>query len=702
MNKSVDTFTWIPLYKELAIKLSAYRDRQSELIQLLEDIRTKGYVVTPLNDQSEENGDPHLLQEIDPFTFFGTFNRGIRNEHRNGILSELRNYFGCDSPLPNDFSGIPIINNQQSWFIRYKFKRSTSDTSKLWEVFQQALGPDPLNNKAFLQSYDNALEISGVNVNLSMGLFWIRPDTFLSLDGTNRAYLEMGTDSHSNSNSYIKTLAKISDSNPKSFFEISHTAYEKIANKNSEKPLADTSSYWLVNSSWNEDDRTSEFLENGIWVNRQKDGKFADLVSQMKVGEKIALKFTATQKYDLPFEANGKTVSRMTIKARGTIVKTHDNGNSVEVEWESDFKEKQWYFYTLIKTVWQIKLSNRPKKWLKPSESLLQFVFHDQPQDYEYFRKLWKFDNPVSDKNTNELDDLSVPYGIEDIINDGVFMPFEEIEQTIDRLKDKKNLILQGTPGVGKTFIAEKLAFALMQESDKSRVKFVQFHQSYTYEDFVRGYRPLEEKAGTFGIQDGVFFNFCNQAREDERPHVLIIDEINRGNLSQIFGELLMLIEKDKRSEKYAIPLMYTRIDEPNFYVPDNLYIIGMMNLADRSLALVDYALRRRFAFKTLEPAYQNKAFRKWLSNRSMPTEIIELIIGRITELNETIAADESLGNNYTVGHSYFCPSEDNQSKKNREWFNTIVDTEILPLLTEYWFDNYEKLSSARSKLLAP
>ena len=165
---------------------------------------------------------------------------------------------------------------------------------------------------------------------------------------------------------------------------------------------------------------------------------------------------------------------------------------------------------------------------------------------------------------------------------------------------------------MGKTFLAKKLAYALMGEKDDKRVEIVQFHQTYSYEDFVRGYRPLPEQAGTFGLQDSVFYEFCKRAEKDaDRDFVFIIDEINRGNLSQIFGELLMLIEADKRGPEFAVPLVYRRPDEPRFFVPSNLYIIGLMNLADRSLAIVDYALRRRFAFKTLSPQYHSNFFRR-------------------------------------------------------------------------------------------
>lgn len=196
---------------------------------------------------------------------------------------------------------------------------------------------------------------------------------------------------------------------------------------------------------------------------------------------------------------------------------------------------------------------------------------------------------------------------------------------------------------------------------DDRRIEMVQFHQSYSYEDFIRGYRPLPDKAGSFGLRDGIFYNFCQRVKEDpDHPYVFIIDEINRGNLSQIFGELLMLIEADKRGPENVLPLVYHNKHEPLFYVPQNLYLIGLMNVADRSLAMVDYALRRRFAFMTLKPQFQNESFRRWLLDRRMSDDLIGLIVTRMGALNQEIADDALLGENYQIGHSYFCPKGNN------------------------------------------
>jgi 5-methylcytosine-specific restriction protein B len=294
------------------------------------------------------------------------------------------------------------------------------------------------------------------------------------------------------------------------------------------------------------------------------------------------------------------------------------------------------------------------------------------------------------------------PYSLETLLSEGAFLSEEQAIEILERLQIKKALILQGAPGVGKTFLARKLAYALMEEIDLARCEMVQFHQSYSYDDFVRGYRPMPEKNGSFGLQNGVFYEFCQRASNDpDREYVFIIDEINRGNLSQIFGELLMLIEHDKRGEEHSVPLVYQTKNEARFYIPANVYLIGLMNLADRSLALVDYALRRRFAFFTLQPQFESEIFRDWLLEREMKPRLVERITQRMSALNRAIKADPLLGENYQIGHSYFCPKGDSFAKLDEAWYRSIIRTEIVPLLKEYWFDNPKKAEDAERELLA-
>ena len=291
-------------------------------------------------------------------------------------------------------------------------------------------------------------------------------------------------------------------------------------------------------------------------------------------------------------------------------------------------------------------------------------------------------------------------YTVDDILDNGCFLDRATLETMLQRLKTKQSIILQGPPGAGKTWLSKKLAYALIGRKDDDQVRQVQFHPNLSYEDFVRGWRPHGD--GKLQLVDDPFLEMSKIACQNpDRVYVMVIEEINRGNPASIFGELLTLLEADKRNQENALALAYPREGNERFHIPPNVYVIGTMNLADRSLALVDFALRRRFAFFDLEPIF-NDTWHNWVQQRITNSEDFpDTIKQRIVSLNQQIASDPNLGPQFRIGHSHFTPTADATIDNPERWFKDVVETEIAPLLREYWFDNADRAEEETVKLLS-
>lgn len=318
---------------------------------------------------------------------------------------------------------------------------------------------------------------------------------------------------------------------------------------------------------------------------------------------------------------------------------------------------------------------------LRGCPELERMEYFENPQGSLFKLTRGEFDfivDLIREENPLKVESAIDTYTKDDFLKE-VYMTETRYENLVAVLRNKKNIILQGAPGVGKTFAAKRLAYSMMGKKDESHIEFVQFHQNYSYEDFMMGYKPVEDG---FELKYGIFYRFCQKAaNQPDKDYFFVIDEINRGNMSKIFGELLMLIERDYRGEKAT--LAYNGL---TFSVPRNLYIIGMMNTADRSLAMIDYALRRRFSFFEVEPGFDSDGFIQY--QKGLNNEMLNELVARVKDLNKEIALDKSLGKGFCIGHSYFC----GRDICTEEWLHAIVDYDILPMLSEYWFDDTNKL----------
>lgn len=296
--------------------------------------------------------------------------------------------------------------------------------------------------------------------------------------------------------------------------------------------------------------------------------------------------------------------------------------------------------------------------------------------------------------------DKFMKYSKEDLLNEA-YIDETTIDGILHALGYKKNIILQGVPGVGKTYLAKRLAYAMMEHKDEDRVCVVQFHPNYTYEDFIIGYKPCDD--GKFQLKPGVFMEFCKKAEEDQKDnkYFFIIDEINRGNLSKIFGEAFTLIDKDHRGE--SIKLANSDDVYKEFEIPENVYIIGLMNTADRSLAMLDIALQRRFEFLPLKPVFETKSFKKYMESLGSD---FEKVINSIIELNKEIEKEPALGEGFCIGHSYFCISNDRKKeyeecqKDIKAWLINVIHYEIIPILRSYCFDEKDTFDRLSTPLL--
>lgn len=678
-------FTWIKYYRELADKLIQFKDNRKGLLELIYQNRNV-LLATYLHDEGGEND---LLKDIDPFTVFGIFNRGIKFDNRRNTATLFKELFGLQSPVPDDFAGIPVLNNQRSYFFGYKSKRKDEDIDNLWNLFEKVI-----NNKDFNSEFDKVIKQYGINVNITMGLFWIRPDNYLALDSTNRNYL-------------LKTYGiEIPDKVPdyKTYKQIIDNIEQKMSNNT----IKENTFYELsANANDRSKDNTSDYWETfytRLWREKQ------NIVLQGAPG-------------------TGKTYCVPELVVR-LCEPEFDSDNATREELMSVYhrlkEEKRVVFTTFHQSM-------DYEDWL---EGLRPVVDNNQVtyeiEDGIFKRLCIEAERPISAKKEVKISDDAIVWKVslygtgdnpirKDCMKNGYIrigwdgygeQITEETDWTIHNGEGKNILnAFINTMKIGDVVMSCFSSHSIdaigivtgdyewhNEFKDYKRVRKVNWLVKGINEDIVKLNDGKSLTLGTVYRLNSITmdkvknlldkYEISKTLVENKKPYVIVIDEFNRGNISKIFGELITLMEPDKRKgmkNEECVTLPYSK--KP-FYIPSNVFIIATMNTADRSLATIDYAIRRRFAFVTMKPfEIPDKNF-----NVELFREVSELFISNYDEYAESnfdetlkLIPAETLSEEFRpedvwIGHSYFL-MKDKESLQNRLLF------EIIPLLEEYMRD---------------
>ncbi|MFC1609536.1 AAA family ATPase [Myxococcota bacterium] len=730
-------FPWVPIFEELADKLLPYRDRQGELIALIDRMRAKGVPVFLTNDKFAD-GTTGTVRELDPFTFFSNFNRGITNDNRQAVLSALKQEFELKSDVPDQFVGVPVTHNQAAWFFAFAKAREPSDVPTLWDLAEAARagGPEQMDPSLFKRG----LGVRRVALaKLTMGLFWFNSDAYLSVDSTMREYLAkkgISTKGIEDLESYRALMTTIRNQVGDDFRQISYDAYA-----GTDTP---TKRYWV--GGFGKKHRLEEMLAGNFWSHNYPEdtdkaaGKRTwELFGQIQPGDELAIKGYGGRN-DLHVHFVGE-IEKVVPNERKVPLKKLDR----KLYKEKGIKGTRW-FDTLnevtdpntIAAVFQGKTITEPPPPPPPDVDLPRnLILYGPPGTGKTYQLLQWAEKYFSDAE----DSISEPVSVEVIQQ----LPLWQIlaialsdskGATVPELLESALVQIKKEASTGKSFSqqvwvnlqmhtkkdcknveyarrAEPRIFSKDDESrwtvdesmlpeiisdldalrpaardatltDAKRYAFVTFHQSYSYEDFVEGIRPDvdEEQNITYEVLPGAFRKMVTKALKDPEgpPHAIFIDEINRANIAKVFGELITLLEEDKRiggDNPTAVQLPYSG---ETFAVPANLWVIGSMNTADRSIALLDTALRRRFDFQELMP--DSDVIQEHVGSTGVVDDVdiaalFEVINQRIEFLYDR---------DHTLGHSYFLAVE------NLDDLKTVFVDRVIPMLQEYFYEDWEKV----------
>ena len=678
-------YTWIPFFHELAEKLLAYKDKQEQLRTLVLKSLDPSFTKHILNSEGAVRP-----KGIDPFTVMGIINRMFLVARKSEICTVFKQIFKMDTAIPSDYEGVPQLSPMKSVFYwsDIPVAEREEDIQHLWDLLDVVMNNRP--KEEIGEVYDVVKEQKGIRFRATIALYWIKPKTYLSLDSNNRQLLEQYGIYVQNNIDFADYLNIMDELTTKmynrevpcnNFIDFTAKAYENsglVAEPDADvvaKAPHDGTQYFWLNASpsiWDVDDyNVGDKQTYTAYGDKGRKRRLFKYFEKAKAGDKLICYETTPVKR---------------VKALCEITKgLHKSKDGEVLEFVITDKVK-------YQVPWSELIQNEIFKNSEPGKGVQGSLFSLSYEEYKTIVEMAsKEDRPSSSSDSPQPDYDTYDF---DQDKDKPFIDKVEFLHIVELLKRFKNIILQGAPGVGKTFLARKVAYQMMGEKNDNNIAMVQFHQSYSYEDFIQGIRPAKDG---FEVKNGIFYEFCQKAlAKPKEQFFFIIDEINRGNISKIFGELMMLIEYDKRGPKHMARLTYSNASDEPFYVPENVYLIGCMNTADRSLAIVDYALRRRFSFITLTPEFGD-TFKNFLKAK-MDKSFVDTITAKIVAVNQVIQDTEML-RGMEIGHSYFCNFEGFKKGEEASWWEDICEYELFPYLDEVCYDDSDRLDALKKML---
>lgn len=680
------SFTWVPYYKEFAEKLLQYQEDRVSLCRLIYDHEDE-LLINYLHD---EGGKDDKFTDIDPFTTFGLFNRGISKKNRVSSAALFKRLLNISAEVPSDFDGVPILNNQKSHFFGFRPDRKPGDIESLWRLFVKVVKKEDFENE-----YNALLGQFLIGVNITMALFWVRPEDFLAFDSSNRAYMKgrYGIVLPNRAPAYSAYMSILNDIKKKmkegvikekTFCELSANAYNRALNGAEQTRYDDIVGIWRrrknivlhgapgTGKTYDVPELAVRLCDPRFMSNRRSREEIVNRYNQLKDdGRLMFTTFHQSLDYEDWIEGLRPVVneaSQVTYEIENGVFK-----RLCEAAERSKLEGNQ-YGITSESDVWKVSLKRTGDNDVRKDCMEKGYIrigwdeYGDEISDETdggnrndkgkkilnaYINKMKVGDIVMSCYSSKEIDAIGVITGD---YRYGESLPaYKRIRPVHWLIKGKRENIVETNGGKE------------MVESTVYRLKSIH----------VEDVEAILEKYGVFIEQ-----------KEDDKPYVMVIDELNRGNVSKVFGELITLLEADKRKgskNEESVKLPYSK---KSFHVPDNVYLIATMNTADRSLGSLDYAIRRRFAFISERPiGLVDDRFNAELFEKVSRLFVKNFDAYKASGWDATMRllpadtlSDEYKPEDVWIGHSYFLMQDEEGVDNSRE----RILYELIPLLEEY------------------